>query len=213
MNKQQQFWIETYAEEYIRRNRSFDLDSGIKAWSTMLRRTDTITSVLECGCNIGRNIKPLNHFLPSAKKSIIEISPLPFAMVTAEFEFEFAVNHSILDADLPMNYFDLVFTTGVLIHVAPEDLLANMQKIYDLSKRYILFGEIFSREPKSIEYRGDKELLFTRDFGRYFLQHFNCIVLDCGFLWGHWYDAAGFDDCTFWLFEKRSFQGQALNAK
>ena len=31
-------------------------------------------SILECGANIGRNIKALDFFLPNTKKSIIEIS-------------------------------------------------------------------------------------------------------------------------------------------
>jgi pseudaminic acid biosynthesis-associated methylase len=203
MNQQEQFWHEEYAKEYMERNSSFNLDLGIKAWATMLRNLEPIDSLLECGCNIGRNINFLNHLLPGVRKSIIEISPEPFKMVTSNNNFEHAVNTSILDAKLPENHFDLVYTTGVLIHIAPENLLANMKKIYSMSKRYILFGEIFSRVPGTITYKGREDLLFKRDFGKYFMENFDCRVVDYGFLWGHIYDDAGFDDCNYWVFEKK----------
>ena len=204
MNKQEEFWHHEYATEYIKRNSEFDLDSGIKAWATMLKNLEPIESLLECGCNIGRNINFLNHLLPTVKKSIIELSPEPYKIVTSRYKFEHTSNTSILDADLPKESFDLVYTTGVLIHIHPDNLLENMKKIYSLSKRYILFGEIFSRVPGYVEYKGSKDLLFKRDFGRYFLEHFPDVrVLDYGFLWGHYYDPAGFDDCNYWVFEKK----------
>lgn len=202
MSIQEEFWSKEYADEYIERNSNFDINSGVEAWSKILKNTHGINSLLECGCNIGRNIELLNHYLPDTKKSIIELSPTPYEIVTKKYNFEHSVNSSILEADLPNNYFDLVFTTGVLIHIHPDKLLENMQKMYDLSKKYIVFGEIFSRVPGHVHYRGRDDLLFKRDFGRFFLENFNCKPIDYGFLWGHYYDDAGFDDSTYWVFEK-----------
>jgi hypothetical protein len=48
-----------------------------------------------------------------------------------------------------------------------------------------------------------KNRLFKRDFGKLFLENFSAELIDYGFLWGHIYDDAGFDDITWWLFEKR----------
>ena len=53
-----------------------------------------------------------------------------------------------------------------------------------------------------IEYQGQKDKLFKRDFGKLFIENFDVTVVDYGFLWGHIYDKAGFDDVTWWLFEK-----------
>ena len=61
---------------------------------------------------------------------------------------------------------------------------------------------MFSRTPKTVHYRNEDDVLFTRDFGRLFLENYSCKVVDYGFLWGHYFDAAGFDDANFWLFEK-----------
>lgn len=202
MNKQEQFWKDTYAKEYITRNSEFDLDAGIKAWAQMTRNLGPIRSILECGCNIGRNINILNHLMPGAEKSIIEISPEAFSIVTGRYNFADALNCSILASDFGGKQFDLVFTTGVLIHIAPENLLENLSKIYAHSKKYIVFCEMFSRVPRTVPYKGENDLLFTRDYGRFFLENFQCSVVDYGFLWGHYYDAAGFDDGNFWVFEK-----------
>jgi len=202
MNKQETFWRDTYSKEYISRNSEFDIDSGVKAWGIMLRNTEAISSVLECGSNIGRNINILNHVLPSATKSIVEISPDAFNIVTQRYKLATAQNCSIIEADFPLHSFDLVFTTGVLIHIAPENLIQNLSKIYSLSRRYILFCEMFSRVPKTVHYKNEDDLLFTRDYGRFFLDNFEVRIVDYGFLWGHYFDTAGFDDGNFWVFEK-----------
>jgi len=98
--------------------------------------------------------------------------------------------------------FDLVFTMGVLIHINPDQLIENMAKIFKYSSRYILFGEYFNRTPVSIEYQGEQNKLFKRDFGRLFINNFDVNLIDYGFLWSYIYQVAGFDDITWWLFEK-----------
>ena len=77
-----------------------------------------------------------------------------------------------------------------------------MRKMFNYSSKYILFGEYFNRTPVMIEYQGEENKLFKRDFGKLFMEYFNVQLVDYGFLWGHIYDDAGFDDVTWWLFEK-----------
>ena len=78
-----------------------------------------------------------------------------------------------------------------------------MKKMYEYSNRYILIGEYFNRTPMKLEYQGESDKLFKSDFGKLFLENFNVSLVDYGFLWGHIYDNAGFDDITWWLFEKK----------
>jgi pseudaminic acid biosynthesis-associated methylase len=167
----------------------------------MLAKAEGIDSILECGCNIGRNIGFLDAALPSARKSVIEISKPAFDFITRQHTIEHAFNGSI-DASNIADRFDLVFTIGVLIHIHPDDLLVNMRRIFDYSGRYVLMGEYFNRAPTMIEYQGQENRLFKRDFGKLFIQSFPVALVDYGFLWGHIYDPAGFDDITWWLFEK-----------
>lgn len=63
-------------------------------------------------------------------------------------------------------------------------------------------AEYFNRTPVMIEYRVEKDRPFKRDFRKSFIENFPARLVDYGFLWGHLFDAAGFDEVTWWLFEK-----------
>ena len=203
-SEQERFWATTYANDYIKKNSEFDHKLGSEAWVNMLQKIQgKVKNYLECGCNIGRNITQIKLAFPEAKPSIIEISELAFNFVTAHHEFTSAYNGPILNSNFEKESFDLVFTMGVLIHINPDQLLEHMAKMFGYSKKYILIGEYFNRTPISIEYQGEKEKLFKRDFGKLFIENFDVELVDYGFLWGHIYDIAGFDDLTWWLFEKR----------
>ena len=202
LNEQEEFWARQYSKDYISKNTEFDISGGESAWRQMLRRTTDVKNVLECGSNIGRNIEFLNTVLPNASKSIIELSKDAFDVATSKFQLRKAFNGTILDAAFEDETFDLVFSMVVLIHIDPENLLSNMKKMYELSEKYILIGEYFSRTPEMIEYQGQKNRLFKRDFGKLFIENFSVELVDYGFLWGHLFDASGFDDITWWLFSK-----------
>ena len=203
-SEQEKFWATTYAEDYIKKNDSFDHVLGAEAWAEILHGTrGEVGNFLECGCNIGRNIEQIKRVLPSAKPSIIEISEPAFKFVTSHYDFKHAFNGAILDSAFDDGSFNLVFTMGVLIHIHPDQLLAHMERMFRYSSKYILIGEYFNRTPVSLDYQGEKDKLFKQDFGKLFIENFNVNLLDYGFLWGHIYDHAGFDDITWWLFEKR----------
>lgn len=202
--EQERFWIETYGQEYIHKNNKFDEQLGQKAWRQMLAKTDGIETILECGSNIGRNIGFLEAVLPLAKKSIIELAPFAYEEVTKRYDLEHSFNGSIVDSNLPQQAFDLVFTTSVLIHIHPDRLLENMNKMFSYSRRYVLIAEYFNRTPVMISYQGEENRLFKSDFGQTFISNFPVEIVDYGFLWGYEFDPAGFDDITWWLFEKRS---------
>lgn len=201
---QEKFWAKTYADDYIKKNSEFDHKLGSEAWKLMLQKAQGgVKNYLECGCNIGRNIEQLKLAFPDAKPSIIEISEPAFKYVTTRHNFVHAYNGPILDSDFDKESFDLVFTMGVLIHINPDQLLDHMQKMFGYSRKYVLIGEYFNRSPMTLEYQGENDRLFKRDFGKLFLENFKVKLLDYGFLWGQIYDPAGFDDITWWLFEKR----------
>jgi pseudaminic acid biosynthesis-associated methylase len=203
-SEQEKFWATTYADDYIKKNSQFDHQLGAEAWNKILKVTrGQVGNYLEFGCNIGRNIDQLKLVLPDAKPSIIEISGPAFKFVTSRHDFLHAFNGAILDSEFDDGSFDLVFTMGILIHINPDQLLDHMKRMFQYSSKYILMGEYFNKTPISIDYQGEKDMLFKRDFGRLFIENFNVDLLDYGFLWSYIYGSAGFDDITWWLFEKR----------
>ncbi|MDO8583640.1 MAG: methyltransferase domain-containing protein, partial [bacterium] len=70
------------------------------------------------------------------------------------------------------NYFDVVYTSGVLIHIAPEDLPKVMAEMYRVSRRFIWGFEYFASTPTSIPYHGRTDLLWKRNFADAYLQQF-----------------------------------------
>ena len=102
--------------------------------------------------------------------------------------------------DLPDASLDLVFTSGVLIHVAPDVLPAAYREMHRISARYLLTIEYFSAEPEEKPYRGQQGLLFKRDFGALWLEMFPDLqIVDYGFFWR---PATGLDNLTWWLLRK-----------
>lgn len=203
MNEQEDFWVREISSAYRTDNDSFDMQSSMVAWQKMINSlpASEINSFLECGSNIGRNVGTLAVLAPGWEANVIEISTEALRICTERYQVSSAYNGSIKESNFD-KMFDLVFSCGVLIHISPEDLLATMQKMYNHSSRYILVAEYFSRTPESIVYRGELNKLFKRDFGKLFVENFPVKVLDCGFLWSYEYENAGFDDITYWLFEK-----------
>jgi len=69
-------------------------------------------------------------------------------------------------------WFDLVFTSGVLIHIHPDDLLAAMNEIVRCSRQYIWGMEYYAPEHTDIPYRGERNLMWKGDFARLYLERF-----------------------------------------
>ena len=69
-------------------------------------------------------------------------------------------------------YFDLVFTSGVLIHISPNDLPAALDEIHRCAKRYIWGSEYYASGVTEINYRGHGELLWKMDYAREYLARF-----------------------------------------
>jgi pseudaminic acid biosynthesis-associated methylase len=201
---QEDFWSDRITESYARDNSNFDEALGLIAWERILSKVNKsdISSYLECGSNIGRNIGFLSKLMPKASANIIELAKAPYEKCMSEFKIDESYLGPIKTATFNRQ-FDLVFSSGVLIHIHPDDLLNSMNRMFELSSRYIMIAEYFNRTPVMVSYHGEDDRLFKRDFGKLFVENFDCKIVDYGFLWGYEFDSAGFDDITYWVFEKK----------
>src|SRR3546814_8043239 len=132
----------------------------MRDWGKMLAHavTPAPQSVLEVGCNIGRNLLALRHFVPE----LHGIEPNPRACAIARGLPELT-GARIAEGDgfaLPYGdaSVDLVFTSGVLIHVAPDDLGRMVDEVVRVARRYVLCIEYFSHEPQAVKYHGLEEI-------------------------------------------------------
>lgn len=191
-------------EDYILRNAEFDTKLGVKAWSQILSGSlGDITSVVDVGANIGRNIGFLqdSNLLPNASYTAIDINEQALRQLNSNFPNTKTIQSSIQTLDCG-DTFDLVFTSGVLIHISPDNLHQVFDKLIKLTSKYCILIEYFNRTPIELSYQGRSKLLWKRDFGRDFLNYSGFELCSYGFLWGYEYDQAGFDDTTYWVFRR-----------
>jgi ubiquinone/menaquinone biosynthesis C-methylase UbiE len=74
-------------------------------------------------------------------------------------------------------YFDMVFTSGVLIHVSPRDLPTALNEIHRCAKSYIWGSEYYASTVTEINYRGRGQLLWKMNYGREYLARFKDLEL------------------------------------
>jgi len=160
-----------------------------------------VRHVLEVGCNIGANLRWIRT--PDSERVVygVDISPKALTELRKVMPDVHGVWSQARDLPFPSDSFDLVFTAGVLIHQPPELLARVMGEIVRCSRRFVLCCEYYSPELTEIPYRGQTGALFKRDFGGLYQDLFPSLVLrQQGFLSA----ADGWDDVTYWMFEKRN---------
>lgn len=201
--EQEAFWAGNFGDSYTERNDGNKLLlSKQLSFANILTHAVDIHSVLELGCNKGLNLKALSNLIPNLvaegveinKKAAEECSTIPNVTVH---------NQSIYDYPYKENSFDLTFTFGVLIHIAPEKLKTVYDILYKSSKRYILVSEYYNPTPVEVTYRGNTGKLFKRDFAGEMMDTYpNLALIDYGFIY-HRDNYMPADDSTWFLMEKR----------
>jgi len=205
-NKQIEAWRSEFGDSYTDRNTADPerLANGARGFREILGHIAKAPpqSLLEVGANLGANIRAL--------KTITEADL--FAVEPNGKARSIMINDRVLPADhvtdatadsLPFEdgQIDLVFTSGVLIHIPHENIEAAYREMHRVAGRYLLSIEYFSPTPVSIPYRGETDLLFKRDFGELWLETFDDLEhVANGFFWKR---TTGLDDLNWWLFQKR----------
>ncbi len=124
------------------------------------------SSILEVGANLSINMQALGN---STSTELFAVEPNALARAKL-VESQVLPTNNISDClayDLSFvdESFGLVFTSGVLIHIHPDNLLSSCSEVHRVTRRYIVCFEYFSDKPEEITYRGYDELLFKLDLG------------------------------------------------
>jgi len=203
---QLRFWRGEFGNAYTDRNDAVaeHLRARVAMWAPIMATMVGAPpqTVLEVGANVGNNLRALRQLSgaeffalePNAKarQKLIGDGVVPSGNVRDGFAAAI---------DFPDNSIDLVFTSGVLIHIHPNDLLASCREMHRVSRRYVVSVEYFADTPTELGYRGHDERLFKRDFGGFWLDNFADLrVVNYGFAWKR---LTGLDNLTWWVFEKQ----------
>ena len=87
------------------------------------------------------------------------------------------IHGSAFDIPYKDNYFDIVFTSGVLIHIAPDGIQKVLKEIHRCAKKYIFGYEYYSPTLKNIPYREHTDMLWKQDFVGLYMGSFGDLKL------------------------------------
>ena len=196
MTPQLDLWRSEFGRAYTDRNDQ-ERPERVGAWRRLLDGLEPIR-VCEVGCNVGWNLEYLRRL---GVTELYGIEPQPHAVERARWRGpEFNVMHGTA-FDLPFRdgWFDLAFTSGVLIHISPETLGAALDEIYRVSRTWIVALEYDAPVEHQVAYRGHEAALWKRDHGAQWRARFPMLRelrrIELG-------AADGYDNCTAHLFEK-----------
>lgn len=81
--------------------------------------------------------------------------------------------------DIPFRdgFFDMVFTSGVLIHIHPADIQKAISNIHRCSGKYIWGFEYYAESYQEVLYREHKNLLWKTDFAKLYKDAFSGLKL------------------------------------
>lgn len=132
--------------------------------------------ILEVGANVG------NQLLCLQRQGFdrlwgIELQPYAVEMAKSRTSGINLVQGSAFDLPFRDGWFDLVFTSGVLIHINPVDLPRALDEIHRCTRSWIWGLEYYAADPTEIPYRGQRDLLWKDDFARRYRERFDDLEL------------------------------------
>lgn len=204
MTDQEDFWRGEFGNEYTSRNASESLIvSNINLFANIMVKTKGIKSIFEVGCNAGLNLMALaysaNYKLAGIDINGSALSKLKQLFDSKDQDQPALVHGSIAEFETGEKY-DMVFTKGVLIHIAPELLPVVYDKMVAMSNRYVLVAEYYNPTPVELSYRGNEGKLFKRDFAGELMDRHNLRLVSYGFVYHR--DLYPQDDIAWFLLEK-----------
>jgi len=127
--------------------------------------------ILEVGCNVGTQLLLL-QLMGFRNLYGIEIQSCALSRAKGRLLGVVLTQASALAIPYPTRFFDLVFTSGVLIHIAPAELPVALGEIYRCAKQWIWGFEYYAPVMTEVPYRGHKALLWKTDYARCYLREF-----------------------------------------
>lgn len=176
-------WESEFGADYIQRN-VYNIDElytklyGINKTQMnhkFLKGIPKDAKILEVGTNIG---VPLKHLQEMGFTNLygIELQPRAIEFAKQYSKDLYIIKGDALDIPFKDDFFDLVYTHGVLIHISPENIQQALKEIQRVSNTYIWGLEYYAKEYTEIPYHGQKNLLWKTDFKQLYLDNFSNLI-------------------------------------
>lgn len=188
MTKQVEMWSREFGKKYTDRNSMSlnEIDTLLQSRLGISRSNQIdeflsnlkLNNILEIGSNVGNQLLflhkkgfeklygiELNRYAIDKSKERTKEKPIDI------------IQGSAFNIPFKDSYFDLVFTSEVLIHISPKDINSVLDEIYRCTKKYIWGFEFYSEDYIEVKYRGYNKLLWKTDFADLYLKRFSDLKL------------------------------------
>lgn len=180
--QQEEVWSGEFGEKYTDRNimSPDELDQlcidnyGISRTELNKEVLDklNVDIILEVGCNVGNQLLLLK-MMGYTNLWGIELQEYAVEIARKRTSGINIAKGSAFDIPYKNKFFDLVFTSGVLIHISPDDIDKVLIGIYRCTNKYIWGFEYYNPEGyQMVNYRETDSLLWKTDFAKLFLDKF-----------------------------------------
>lgn len=132
---------------------------------------DRSTRILEVGANVGMQLELLRR-LGFSQLYGVELQFYAIQQSRATATNLRLAQGSGFALPFPDASFDLVFTSGVLIHISPDDIGHMLDEIHRCTRTYVWGWEYFAEQYTQVNYRGEADLLWKTDFAKLYLDRF-----------------------------------------
>ena len=136
--------------------------------------TTTVAMIVKDGVVIGTESQATAGYMVATKQAqkLFEINKYAVELAKSRTKNINIIQGSAFDVPFKDGYFDLVFTSGVLIHISPDEIAKAINEIYRCTNRYIWGFEYYADKYTKVKYRGHDELLWKADFADLYLESF-----------------------------------------
>jgi pseudaminic acid biosynthesis-associated methylase len=187
ITEQMQKWAGQFGKDYTDRN-ALSLEemetlyernygqSRTELNARFLKGIDRSVRILEVGSNVGNQLLCLQR-MGFNNLYGIELQSYAVELSKSRTRCINIIEGSAFDIPYKDGYFDLVFTSGVLIHVGPSDIALVVREIHRCTREYVWGFEYYADHYTEIPYRGQRNLLWKADFARLYLDQFGDLEL------------------------------------
>lgn len=127
-------------------------------------------SIFEVGYFAGRNIKHVKEAFPNVDISGLEINPKASKFARDKLQMPYLLCMDAHDMHNINDQYDIVFTSGMLIHVPPNDIPELLKKMHKITSKYLMHIESIGNNevvagPKHLKpsYKVSDQLQFAPD--------------------------------------------------
>jgi len=111
------------------------------AWLVDQLKGYEFESILEVGCFAGRNLKHITEAFPGVKVTGIDINEKAIQFAKTKLTGVSLHHMTIYDIDQLPDKFDIIMTSGVLIHIPPDELEGVIKNFVDMDPKVFVHLE------------------------------------------------------------------------